>query len=43
VAHSAVIFVIDPTGRQRAVFPIATRSGMSAEVDALAEAVRRVE
>jgi cytochrome oxidase Cu insertion factor (SCO1/SenC/PrrC family) len=42
VAHSAVIFVIDAAGRQRAVFPIATRSGMSAEVGALAEAVRRV-
>jgi cytochrome oxidase Cu insertion factor (SCO1/SenC/PrrC family) len=42
VAHSAVIYVIDEDGRQRGVFPIATRSGMSAEVDALAEAVRRV-
>jgi cytochrome oxidase Cu insertion factor (SCO1/SenC/PrrC family) len=42
VVHSAVIFVIDGEGRQRGVFPIATGSGMSAEVDGLAEAVRRV-
>jgi cytochrome oxidase Cu insertion factor (SCO1/SenC/PrrC family) len=42
VAHSAVVFVIDGEGRQRGVFPIATRSGMSAEADALAAAVRRV-
>jgi protein SCO1/2 len=43
VAHSAVIFVIDGDGRERGVFPIATRAGIPAEADALAEAVRRVE
>jgi protein SCO1/2 len=42
VAHSSVIYVIDPSGRQRAVFPIATESGIPAEVDALTDAVRRV-
>lgn len=42
VEHSSLIYVIDGSGRQRAIFPIATKSGIPAEVDALTEAVRRV-
>jgi cytochrome oxidase Cu insertion factor (SCO1/SenC/PrrC family) len=42
VAHSSVIYVIDVSGRRRAIFPIATRSGIPDEVDALDDAVRRV-
>jgi cytochrome oxidase Cu insertion factor (SCO1/SenC/PrrC family) len=42
VGHSSVIFVIDPSGRQRAVFPIARGSGIPAEVEGLTTAVRRV-
>jgi cytochrome oxidase Cu insertion factor (SCO1/SenC/PrrC family) len=42
VAHSAGIFLIDPTGRERGVFPIAARSGITAEVDALVQVVHRI-
>ncbi len=43
VAHTSVIFLIDPIGRERGVFPIAARSGIPAEVDALAQTVRRID
>jgi cytochrome oxidase Cu insertion factor (SCO1/SenC/PrrC family) len=42
VAHTSVIFVIDGSDRERGVFPIASASGIQAEVAGLAEAVRRV-
>jgi protein SCO1 len=42
VAHSSAIFLIDPTGRERGIFPIAVRSGIPAEVTALVQAVRKI-
>lgn len=43
VAHSAAIFLIDPTGRERGVFPIAAANGIPAETQALVQTVRRIE
>jgi cytochrome oxidase Cu insertion factor (SCO1/SenC/PrrC family) len=42
VAHSSAVFLIDPNGRERGIFPIAARSGIPAEVPALAQAVQRI-
>jgi cytochrome oxidase Cu insertion factor (SCO1/SenC/PrrC family) len=42
VAHTSVIFLIDGTGRERGVFPIAAKAGIPAEVDALVTAVGRM-
>ncbi len=42
VAHTSVVFVIDPSGDVRTAFPIAARSGIRAEADSLAAAVRKV-
>lgn len=42
VAHGAAVFLIDPDGRERGVFPIATRDGIPAEVDALTRAVQQI-
>jgi cytochrome oxidase Cu insertion factor (SCO1/SenC/PrrC family) len=42
VAHTAVIFLIDPAGRVRALIPIAQRRGIDAEVPSIARAVRMV-
>jgi len=40
--HTSVVFVIDPQGRIRTVFPIARRSGIDDEAGALAQAIRQV-
>jgi protein SCO1 len=42
VAHAAAVFLIDPNGRERGVFPIAARNGIPAEVDALTRVVREI-
>jgi cytochrome oxidase Cu insertion factor (SCO1/SenC/PrrC family) len=42
VEHSSLVYIVDPSGRERGIFPIAGRRGIPAEVDALAQAVRRV-
>jgi cytochrome oxidase Cu insertion factor (SCO1/SenC/PrrC family) len=42
IEHTGVILIIDASGRQRAVFPIASRTGIADEAEALAETVRRV-
>jgi hypothetical protein len=42
VAHAAAVFIIDPNGRERGVFPIAARNGIPAEVDALTRVVREI-
>jgi protein SCO1/2 len=42
VAHASAIFLIDPSGQERGVFPIATGNGVATEVDALARAVRLI-
>jgi cytochrome oxidase Cu insertion factor (SCO1/SenC/PrrC family) len=43
VEHTAAIFLIDPSGRIRAVFPIAAqRGGIDGEARSLAQTVRRV-
>ncbi len=39
VVHTAVIFWIDPSGRIRAYFPIARRTGISAEAASIAKAI----
>jgi cytochrome oxidase Cu insertion factor (SCO1/SenC/PrrC family) len=42
VAHSSAVFLIDPTGRERGIFPIAARRGIADEVSALARAVDQI-
>jgi hypothetical protein len=37
-----VIFPIDASGRERGVFPISAKSGISDEADALVQTIRRV-
>ena len=40
--HTSVVFVIDPQGRIRTVFPIARRSGIDEEAATLAQAIHQV-
>jgi protein SCO1/2 len=42
VAHTAVIFLIDATGKVRTLIPIAQRQGIDAEALSIARAARRV-
>lgn len=39
VEHTAVVFLIDPTGMVRTAFPIATRTGIGAEATSIAKAI----
>lgn len=40
VEHTALVFAIDPGGREETAFPIATKSGVASEASSLVQVVR---